>query len=153
MLAERPYISPTLIKVVEALSLMTRDESHPCPWYPALNALALSPTDLANLHTNDGVYAERRGNRVVYKLRFRNGRQVVRCLRDSAHAEKVKAELAESRMPQALARALREAAESARRKLCIQKQLFAPILASVGLKFHGRDIRRPHRISRPFYKG
>jgi len=115
--------------------------------YPALSELRLSTEDFVALRANGFVSPERRGQSIVYKLRFRGGRQMVRYIGDAARAAAVGAELAELQAPTRALQALTKLSKEAARRIRSESQILKPALQASGFKFHGRAIRRPHRLT------
>jgi hypothetical protein len=85
-------------------------------------------------------------NEPRYKLRFRRpgGRQVVRYIR-AADVEAVKADLAKLQTARRIERELRQTTRLGREVLRNAKKLLEPVVTELGLRFHGRVIRRPRQ--------
>ena len=100
--------------------------------------------DLAALRRQGFVAAERRGNRIHFKLRFRRGRQqVVRYIgSDLDKAEAVQRELNHLQEDRKKELELARLTEKAKKMLRESKQVLAPLLAEEGFAFHGHQIRR-----------
>jgi hypothetical protein len=108
-----------------------------------LGQLRLTPEDLCALRRQGWIQREWRGNRQVYKLRFRRGgKQIVRYLGDAEIARQVGAELAVLQKAHRACRRLRRIAETARDMLRTSKKDLLPLLARNGYRFHGLAIRR-----------
>lgn len=114
-----------------------------------LARLALTPTELAAVKQQGFISREQRSpENIVFKLRFRlNGRQRVKYVGDAAAAEALRQELRKLQHPHVLLKNLRAVSRAAR-KICRQEKLrLVPLVEQLGLKFHGRAVRRPRRTS------
>jgi hypothetical protein len=116
--------------------------------YPALHALRLRPRDLEALARNGTICQEHRGPRTIFKLRFRNERQIVRCIASEHQANIVKTELIRLRLPVVRERELQATALAAKQLIRRQTTQLQPMLATCGMIFHGLAMRRPHRLRR-----
>ena len=113
---------------------------------PQLSRLQLSPDDLASLGRQGSVCRETRGPGGIrfFKLRFRvAGRQRVKYLgSDPTVADQVAQELEllqrEVRLRRQLARALKNARQAERDV----RRSAAGVLATLGYRFHGRELRK-----------
>src|SRR5688572_4915384 len=87
--------------------------------FPALTQLDLGPAEIRMLRRQGFVRAERRGQRSVYKLRFRDesGRQLVRCIRNADLAQLVESELRQLQEPRQRRLELSALSEAARAEL------------------------------------
>jgi len=113
-----------------------------------LDQLGLTPEECDSLRRQGFVAAERRGPAcVVFKLRFRmRGRQVVRYLgTDPEWADTVRRALSAWQSPQHAQRLLRRTERDSRRLLRSVKPRLIQAVEAAGLKFHGRQIRRPRQ--------
>jgi hypothetical protein len=83
-----------------------------------------------------------------YKLRFRREerKQTVRYIRP-ADVECIKTELVRLQADRRAARNLRQVTRTGRAALRNVKTQLAPLVAELGLRFHGRAIRRPRKLS------
>jgi hypothetical protein len=115
--------------------------------FPALATLRLHDADLVCLGRQGFVRAERRGNRTVFKLRFRrgNGAQAVRYISSAQEAESVRNELQVLQAPRELELKLAALSRSARKMIRDAKSNLQPVLYSHGYVFHGQAVRRPRR--------
>jgi hypothetical protein len=104
----------------------------------------LTDDDLAALRRQGFVAAERRGEHIVYKLRFRrDGRQVVRYIgSDLAQAKAVQLELDYLQEERRNELKLARLTDATRRMLRESKKELASLLAKEGFAFHGYAIRR-----------
>jgi hypothetical protein len=93
------------------------------------------------------VCAERRAERTVFKLRFRDshGRQIVRYIGNADCAEVVRAELKQLQGPRHLQLELAAVSRKARSMIREAKASLQPVLAGYGYVFHGQAIRRPRQ--------
>jgi len=110
--------------------------------------LGLTPEELDSLRRQGFVASERRGPAcIVFKLRFRmGGRQVVRYLgTDRDWADTVRRALSAWQSPQHAQRLLRQTERDSRRLLRSVKLRLIQAVEAAGLKFHGRQIRRPRQ--------
>lgn len=120
--------------------------------FPALAKLHLTGADLGTLAHQGFVSEERRQDRTYYKLRFRSaGRQVVRYVGGATAAAAIEAELQQLRAGRRCQRELAELDRVTRRMLRESKAQLEPLLASRGLRFHGRAIRRPRQSGQPIH--
>ncbi len=120
--------------------------------FPTLARLALSDEQRQALRQGGFVAVERQGaGKRVVKLRFRcGGRQQVRYLGASAEiAARARRELDRLQAERQLDRDLRRQVRAARRALRAAKRASAPLLARLGLAYHGFAIRRPRPGRRP----
>lgn len=116
--------------------------------YPALCRLPLSDADLQALRKQGFVSTEIRGNRPVFRLRFRRqDRQCVRCLASQEVAVAVRAELTRLQAPVRQRRQLAALARAAARTIRQTKRSIEPVLASRGCHFHGLEVRRIRKRS------
>jgi hypothetical protein len=116
--------------------------------YPALSRLRLTSADINELAHQGFLSVETRGKRIIHKLRFRRGnQQVVRSLGDAAEAAVVKTELDRLQSRRRICRELATFERAARRLLGDAKAQLKTLIAAHGLKFHGRDVRRPRLTS------
>jgi hypothetical protein len=112
--------------------------------FPALAGLRLADEDWTLLTRQGFVAAERRGNHIHFKLRFRkDGRQVVRYLSDAAAASAVSAELNQLQINRRIRRELRALDQAGRRLLRESTKKLQSLVQSYGLKPHGRNYRLP----------
>ena len=121
----------------------------PLTEFPALVQLGLTPTEFEAIKTQGHVSHERRGNRQVFKLRFRvDGKQCVRYVAsDPGRALEVARELAALQHGRQTDLALYRTTKRAAQMLRESKKKLEPILAEHGLHFYGYEVRRrrPHR--------
>jgi hypothetical protein len=113
--------------------------------HAVLERLAFSGMELAALRHNGFVSVEPRRQRAIrYKLRFRlNGRQHVRVLgTDPGMAAAVVRALFELQRAKRTDQQLRQLCRSGRAKLREGKRQLAPMLARLGVKFHGHSLRQ-----------
>lgn len=114
--------------------------------FPALAGLRLRSEDLAELANQGYVSAEQQGIHIRFKLRFRRARrQVVRYIRGEVEAAAVTAELEALQDGRRIRRKLADLNREASALFRQTKSRLQPILEAKGLKFHGRQIRRPRR--------
>jgi hypothetical protein len=113
----------------------------------SLDHLSLDDAERAALRTNGFIACEQRRYCRVYKLRFRaHGRQRVRYLgTDAAAAQQLQDELVVWQASTRADRELRHAVQEALQAIRISNTLLELYVLSLGLKFHGRAIRRPRR--------
>jgi hypothetical protein len=112
--------------------------------YPALAKMALTEEDFTSLRDQGFVSQELVKGKSRYKLRFRRpgGRQVVRYIRP-VDVEAVQVDLANLQTVRRDSRELRHTTRLGREVLRDAKTRATPLLAELGLRFHGRAIRRP----------
>jgi hypothetical protein len=116
--------------------------------YPALARLRLATGDLDALGQQGFLSTERRGDRIIHKLRFRRGgRQVVRSIGDAAEAAVVQSELDRLQSKRQSCRELAALDRAARRLLRDTKVQLEPLVIARGWKFHGRAVRRPQPLN------
>jgi hypothetical protein len=110
---------------------------------PAIARLRL-PDDALNALTIQGfVSAERRGESVYYKLRYRlYGKQRVRYLGDVESARAVADELAVLQHDVRLRRELAALSRAGMQRLRAAKRTLQPFLEARGFHFHGQAIRQ-----------
>jgi hypothetical protein len=114
--------------------------------FPALAALPLTDEDRAALERQGFVQAEHRGERTVYKLRYRvHRRQVVRCLSNTAAAAAVEEELARLQASRQCELQLSRGCKRANRLIRESKRVLSPVVEAAGMKFHGLRLRRPRK--------
>lgn len=112
--------------------------------------MELTAEQLAALARQGSVVAERRGpTRRVFKLVFRyGGRQVVRYLTtDPVVAEQARRALETLQHARRAERAMQRAVRTARRALRDSKTASAPLLAQMGLSYHGYALRRRRPVN------
>jgi hypothetical protein len=115
--------------------------------YPALRRLGLDETGLGALARQGFVSVDRRNERCYHKLRFRrHGCQVIRYIGAEAEADIVRKELAALQAERRVHRALALLEKEARRLRRESRRQLTPLVAAAGLKFHGRDLRRPRSV-------
>jgi len=110
--------------------------------------LQLSDDERQSLRRQGFVAAERRGPAcVVFKLRFRiRGRQTVRYLgTDPERADEVRRALSAWQSRSRASRLLKRAERKSRQLLRSVKPRLIPAVEAAGLRFHGRQIRRPRK--------
>ena len=116
---------------------------------PSLALLGLTDSDLDELARQGFLAQERRNDRTYFKLRFRRaGRQVVRYVGGIDEAALVADELSTLQVARRLKRELAVLDRTVRQKLRYANAVLEPILLANGLKFHGREIRRPRHIAK-----
>ena len=121
-------------------------DASPLGRYPVLAALRLDDSDLEVLSRQGSICRDNRGDRVYHKLRFRrDGRQVVRYIGSAERATAVDRELSELQSEATAFRELNAVVNIANKMLRDSKTQLEPLLASHGLAFHGRSIRRPRK--------
>lgn len=112
-----------------------------------LLTLGLESADLSALRRQGFVVAEPRGpGPPLYKLRFRvNGQQRVKSLgRDPLRAAAIRSALADWQTPHHKKRKSRQLPQRVLQALRSAKQQLEPVLATVGLRFHGFSFRKTH---------
>jgi hypothetical protein len=122
----------------------TRITAHPLPIdaFPLLNGLALTDEELSALTRQGFIRGEKRGQKTVFRLRFRvDGRQRARYV-SRHHAVSLGAELALLQKRVRAHRRVTRLAALARQALRHRRLTLAPILEMRGLHFHGHQIRR-----------
>jgi hypothetical protein len=112
--------------------------------YPLLRSRGLTPTELAALRSQGFVSSELRGEKTIYKLRYRvDGRQRVRCLgNDASTAKGIEQELAVMQTAVRTDRQLTKLHRNLRIVLRESKTRLEPLLESRGIRFHGHKIRQ-----------
>jgi hypothetical protein len=114
--------------------------------FPALAALKLEDENRKALERQGFVQAEQRGDRTVYKLRFRvQRRQIVCCLPNAAAAAAVEEELARLQAVRQCVLEISRGCKSANRLIRESKRGLSPVIEAAGLKFHGLRLRRPRK--------
>ena len=113
--------------------------------YPVLKRLGLSIEHLEALKSQGYVSCEKRGGKIVERLRYRfEGRQHARYVRrDEAAALRAELDLWQRRVR--ARQRLRRAVALARQALCERKTLRTPLYAERGYHFHGHEVRRCRR--------
>ncbi len=114
--------------------------------FPALARLGLSAEDMQALAQQGFMGAEQWGGHTRFKLRFRRaGRQVVRYIRSSEEADKVRSELYVLQRERRRRRELADLNRETSHLLRESKKSVQPLVEAYGFKFHGRQVRRPRR--------
>lgn len=108
------------------------------------HALGLSNLEIAALKRQGSVIGEKRGSRVVYKLRYRmQGRQRTKYLGcDLEMTVEIKRQLEELQHSRRVMKSLRDYARIAAATLRQSKKQLEPLFADAGFRFHGQAIRR-----------
>lgn len=110
-------------------------------------ALGLSTEDIAALKRQGSIAREKRGNRTVYKLRWRVGaKQRIKYLgTETARADGMEYQL---RQHQSICRIKKQLRDLGREGMAILREAkvrLEPFLEARGLAFHGLEIRRRRR--------
>ena len=108
-------------------------------------ALGLGTEETAALKLQGFVVGEPRGDRIIYKLRFRfQGRQRVRYLgTDSKKAARVEQFVESLQRGRCIKKQLRDLDREVTERFNAMKRRLGPFLNQAGLTFHGLAIRRP----------
>jgi hypothetical protein len=110
----------------------------------AIASLRLGEADFSQLGAQGFVCAERRGTRVIYKLRFRDAdrRQIVRFIGNADRAQEVLHELKALQADRDARREIEELRRSASQVLRKAKADLEPLLLERGYHYHGQAIRQ-----------